>query len=307
MPRRASANGAKPAMSNAEIADVFDEVAGLLEAQQANPFRVQAYRNGARTLRSLDVPAAEILEREGADGLERLPAIGRSLADAIEQIIDTGRLMLLQRLREDVRPERVLATVPGIGPKLAERIHEALDIETLADLHAAAVDGRLAAVPGFGGKRVRAVAESLAGRLRHPLPQRAARKSHPANLPPVAELLDVDEEYRRKAAADRLVRIAPRRFNPTGEAWLPVLHTRRGDVQYTALYSNTARAHELGTTRDWVVIYRDDDHGNGQWTVITSRFGPLRGWRIVRGREDETRQYYAGRAPAPQPAVVSES
>jgi putative hydrolase len=66
-----------------------------------------------------------------------------------------------------------------------------------------------------------------------------------------------------------------------------VLHTERGTRHYTALFSNTARAHELGTTHDWVVIFRDDRDGHGQWTVITTRFGPLQGQRVVRGREPE--------------------
>ncbi len=112
-------------------------------------------------------------------------------------------------------------------------------------------------------------------------------------LPAVAELLDVDREYRERATAGTLRRIAPRRFNPSGEAWLPVLHTRRGDADYTALYSNTARAHELGTTKDWVVIYRDDGDGGGQWTVVTATSGALAGARVVRGREAECAHYYA--------------
>jgi putative hydrolase len=112
-------------------------------------------------------------------------------------------------------------------------------------------------------------------------------------LPPVAELLDIDAEYRRLAAKDRLPRIAPKRFNPTGEAWLPIQHTHRGDRHYTVLFSNTAKAHELGTTKDWVVIYRDDAKGDGQWTVITAGLGKLRGGRIVRGREAECEVYYA--------------
>jgi putative hydrolase len=90
-----------------------------------------------------------------------------------------------------------------------------------------------------------------------------------------------------------LPRIAPRRFNPTGQAWLPILHTQRSDRHYTVLFSNTARAHELGTTKEWVVIYRDDAKGDGQWTVITARLGKLRGRRIVRGREAECEAYYA--------------
>jgi putative hydrolase len=108
----------------------------------------------------------------------------------------------------------------------------------------------------------------------------------------VSELLDTDRECREKARAGQLPRIAPQRFNPTGEARLPVLHTQRGSRHYTALYSNTARAHELGTTHNWVVIYRDDHEGHGQWTVVTARYGPLRGRRMVRGREAECGTYY---------------
>jgi putative hydrolase len=109
-------------------------------------------------------------------------------------------------------------------------------------------------------------------------------------------LLAVDAEYRDKAAAGALPTIAPRRFNPDGSAWLPILHTERGGWHFTALYSNTARAHELGRTGDWVVLYfYDDHHQEGQHTVVTETRGPLAGRRVVRGREGECREYYYGR------------
>jgi putative hydrolase len=106
-------------------------------------------------------------------------------------------------------------------------------------------------------------------------------------------LLDVDLEYRRRAADGDLPTIAPRRFNPSGEAWLPVLHATRDPWHFTALFSNTAQAHQLGRTRDWVVIYfYDDEHAEGQHTVVTETHGPLIGQRVVRGREAECRAYY---------------
>ena len=89
-----------------------------------------------------------------------------------------------------------------------------------------------------------------------------------------------------------LRKIAPRRFNPGAEAWLPILHTHRGERHYTALYSNTARAHGLGKTRDWVVLYFDGGRGERQSTAITSERGPLRGKRIIRGREEECADLY---------------
>ena len=282
-------------LSNAEVGDRLNELAELLEAQNSNPFRVRAYRVAADTLRALQEPVPQIVERDGTAGLMSLPGIGESLARSIERLALSGELGLLNRLRgHKPASERVFTSLSGIGPKLAARIHDELGIETLADLEAAAYDGRLARVPGLGQKKIRGVRESLAGRFRRrPRVPAAQVTSVPKDNPPVAELLSVDDEYRRKAGADRLPRIAPLRLNPTGEAWLPVLHTHRGDRHYTALYSNTARAHELGMTHDWVVIYRDDHEGEGQWTVITSRLGRLQGHRIVRGREQECVEHYA--------------
>lgn len=277
-------------ITNAEIASCLDRIAELLQMQGANPFRIQAYRAAAQTLRDLQIPASSILEAKGVEGLRLLPHIGESLARTIEQLVDSGKVNLLEQLQGESGPEQILATVPGLGPVLANRIHEQLGIETLAELEAAAYDGRLAHVPGFGLNRVRGVRESLAGRFRRGA--QLARPQPKVNQPPVSELLDVDREYRQKAQAGRLPRIAPRRFNPTGEAWLPVLHTQRGHNHYTALFSNTAHAHELGTTKDWVVIYRDDEDGAGQWTVVTARLGRLKGKRLVRGREAECQAYY---------------
>jgi putative hydrolase len=111
--------------------------------------------------------------------------------------------------------------------------------------------------------------------------------------PEVSELLDVDREYREKAAEGQLQRITPRRFNPMREAWLPILHTRRGSRHYTALFSNSARAHQAGKTRDWVVLYSDNGSGDMRHTVITAMFEPLRGRRVVAGREAECQAYYA--------------
>ena len=114
-----------------------------------------------------------------------------------------------------------------------------------------------------------------------------------SNAPAVELLLDVDREYREKARAGLLPKVAPRRFNPEGKAWLPVLETRRGDRRYTALYSNTALAHELGKTRDWVVLYfARPGEPEEQVTVVTETHGRLNGQRVVRGREQECLRYY---------------
>ena len=104
----------------------------------------------------------------------------------------------------------------------------------------------------------------------------------------------MDRLYRQKAKVGELPTIAPKRFNPEGESWLPILHTTKQGWHFTALYSNTARAHKLKRTRDWVVMYfYDDEHHESQYTVVTETRGDLKGKRVVRGREAECKEYYA--------------
>jgi DNA polymerase (family X) len=119
---------------------------------------------------------------------------------------------------------------------------------------------------------------------------------------PIALLLDVDREYRAAAEADLLPKISTRRFNPHGKPWLPVLHTRRGEYRITALYSNTARAHELDRVHDWVVLYVEDDaEHESQYTVVTATRGALARRRVVRGREDECIAFHAAALNAAAP------
>jgi hypothetical protein len=281
-------SAARPAPVNEAVARQLEETGRLLAARKGNPFRAAAYARAARTVRGLDRSVASILEAEGIDGLDRLPGIGEAIARAVRDLLLTGRIPMLDRLRGDADPEALLATVPGIGRRSARRLDRDFGIHTLEDLETAAHDGRLARVPGFGEKRVAGIRDSLAGRLgRLRVP---ARPDSPE--PPVAELLDVDREYREGAAAGTIPRIAPRRFNPKRERWLPVLHTSRGGRRYTALFSNTARAHELGKTRSWVVVYFEAD-GQRTYTIVD---GPD-GRRVVAGREREP----AERAAVPFP------
>ena len=275
------------ALQNADIARRFEEVAQLLAKQPGKRFRVQAYRNAAETLRRLNCPVSKLLKKNGLKGLRELPGIGESLALSIRDMVVSGRLPVLDRLRGEGDPVGLLATVPGISRTMADRLHYGLALETLEDLETAAHDGRLTRLAGIRGKRLAAIIDSLAARL-----GRVRRPASHTPEPPLAEILDVDREYREGAEAGELPTIAPRRFNPEGKAWLPVLHTARGKRHYTALYSNTARAHEFGRTRDWVVLYSDGEGEEWQCTVITSEWGPLKGRRIVRGREGECIRHY---------------
>lgn len=282
---------------NDAYADRLREAATLLEAQGANAFRVAAYRRAADTLSHLPEPVGAIIDREGGAGLEALPGIGHGISASIIEMWRTGRWAQLERLRGCADPVQLFTLLPGLGRRLAERIHDELHADTLEALELAAHDGRLENVPGVGPRRAAAIRASLdaalsRGRLRRSTGIVAPRPPTTAP-PPVAELLEVDREYRDGAARGRLPTIAPKRFNPGGEAWLPVLHTTRGITHYTALYSNTALAHQLNRTRDWVVLYYDDDrHLEGQCTIVTETHGPLAGRRVVRGREAECRAHY---------------
>ncbi len=278
-------------VDNHRVADRLAEAADLLEQQHANAFRVSAYRRAAGTIRSLKQDLPGLLEQGGAASLTELPGVGDSLARAIAEMVQTGKWMQLERLRGTVDPEQLFQSIPGIGPRLAEQIHQQLNVESLEELEAACRDGRLEHLPGIGSRRAAMLRAAVAERLSRtrrwtPGPDDNAR-------PDIAVLLDVDREYRGKAERGSLQKIAPKRFNPSGEAWLPILHTERGAWHFTTMFSNTARAHDLERTDDWVVVYfHSDSEPEGQHTIVTETRGSLIGKRVVRGREQECRSYY---------------
>jgi hypothetical protein len=282
--------------TNDEIANILEQIADLLEVQRANPFRVRAYRNGARSVRAAGDSLARLVEKKQMKVVQDLPFIGEGIASTIAEFVNTGRVNLLDRLQGEISPEDLFMQVPGIGEDLAQRLAAELEIHSLEELEQAAHDGRLEKIDGFGDKRLQSVKVSLAGMLSRSAIRkvRKRRAEHPMKHKPGVELLlGVDGEYRRRAEAGKLKKIAPRRFNPEGEAWLPIMHTERESWSFTALYSNTARAHELGKVRDWVVIYFESSGVEDQCTVVTEKAGPLKGKRVVRGREEECRDFYA--------------
>ena len=281
---------------NRAAAALLRQYARLLELQNSNPYRVNAYLRAAQTLDSLQFDARGALRELGVDALTPLPFVGAGIALAINEIAKTGRLARLDRLRGSADPETLLKTLPGIGPRLAHKLHEALDVSSLEALEVAAHDGRLENLPGIGARRAAAIRASLAAALSRIAPPRGPAPEAPA----VDVLLDVDREYRERAAAGDLPKLTPRRFNPRREAWLPVLHTERRALHFTALFSNTANAHRLERTRDWVVIFfYDGEHREGQHTVVTETHGPLEGLRVVRGREGECAEHYGVSAYRP--------
>ena len=277
---------------NQEIADKLREIAALLEEQGAGPFRVNAYRRAASTVVNLNEAVSEVVEKKGLAGLIALPGIGEGIARSIYEYVAIGRMSRLESLRGGHDPVALFEQIPGVGPRLAQRIVETLHLDTLEALEVAAHNRRLEKVPGFSVNKVAMVQAWLAQVLGRRRPEHRAKE--PIDEPPVSLLLQIDRLYRDKAQAGELATITPKRFNPGGEAWLPIMHVSKGGWHFTALYSNTARAHQLQRTRDWVVIYfYDDQHHESQHTVVTEIRGSLTGRRVVRGREAECLRYHA--------------
>lgn len=150
-------------MVNADVAAMFNDVADLLELQGASVFRIRAYRNAARMLGDLGQSVQALME-QGKD-LDALPGIGADLAQKITTIVHTGKCPLLEQLRAQVPPGVVeLLRIPGIGPRRARALQQALGIRTLEDVQRAIADGRLRKVRGFGLKTQQRISESITAR-----------------------------------------------------------------------------------------------------------------------------------------------
>jgi len=148
-------------VDNDSIADAFEEMAELLEFRGENPFRIRAYRNGAKAIRELDEPVSAILDDESRD-LAKVPGIGKTLVEKTQTLLAQGKLPQLEKLRQEV-PEVVIqmARIPGLGAKKAVRLQEELQLESLADLRKACQEDQIANLKGFGGKTQQAILDGL--------------------------------------------------------------------------------------------------------------------------------------------------
>ncbi|MDH3744847.1 MAG: DNA polymerase/3'-5' exonuclease PolX [Acidobacteriota bacterium] len=153
-------------MENARIVAVLEEVADLLQLQEANPFRVRAYRNAARVLSEETTP----LRKRVASGedLTKLPSIGREMAAHVEELVETGELRLLDELGSEVPRSLVeVMALPGLGPKKAARLWKELGVESVEDLAAAVQAGTVAGLSGFGRKTELQLARAMTQHQRH--------------------------------------------------------------------------------------------------------------------------------------------
>lgn len=148
-------------MDSRTAAHVLGQIASLLELRGENRFRARAYQSAARAVLALDTDDLAPLLRSGE--LAELPGVGPATLDVLAELVETGDSSYLDRLREDT-PEGLLEMlrVPGLGTSKIHAIHAGLDIDTVAELEAAAKDGRLAALKGFGPKTAEKILKGLA-------------------------------------------------------------------------------------------------------------------------------------------------
>jgi len=147
-------------VQNSDVSDIFNKVADLLEIEGANPFRVRAYRNAARTISSLPRSVSDMIESE--ENLTELPGIGEDLAGKIKEVVQTGSLAQLEALESSTPSELSrLMKVAGLGPKRVKAIYENLGVVDLKSLKEAAEKGKVRELEGFGKKTEQTILEEL--------------------------------------------------------------------------------------------------------------------------------------------------
>ncbi|KWB18731.1 phosphoesterase [Burkholderia cepacia] len=234
---------------NAGYAAVFAEIADMLEIQGANPFRVRAYRNAARTIADYGRDIATMIAN--GDDLGKIPSIGPDLASKLREIAATGTCELQQTLRHALPGAIVeLLDVPGLGAKRVKALHEALHVDSLEQLRAEAKSGHVRELPGFGAKTEAHLLEAIDDRLQRE-PQRFL-------LPDAAHsLLPLLERLRAIAGVGKAVPAGSfrRRRETVGD--LDILVTAR-DPQAVADafvgYGEVARVLAHGKTKSSVVL-----------------------------------------------------
>jgi putative hydrolase len=220
-----------------------------------------------REISSLLDHIADLLEAKGEN-----PFRIRSYRAAASSV--AGVRQSLARIVQDQGAEG-LSGLKGVGEKLSGLIREYVDTGTVQLLKELEKE-----VP--------------ADKLREVETERADHSFGKPIEVPVKIILEVDAEYRRKAAGGKLKKIAPRLLNPEKKAWLPILTKEHQGFKFTVMFSNTPTAHKLGKTDDWVVVYIQKGKGENQCTVVTESRGLLKGKRVIRGRERECERQYAG-------------
>ncbi|MFL6237222.1 MAG: DNA polymerase/3'-5' exonuclease PolX [Thermoanaerobaculia bacterium] len=235
-------------MDNPEIARTLEEVADILEIQGSNPFRIRAYRNAVRTVETVTVPLRRWVEEGRA--LTDLPGIGKEMANHIKEMVETGTLGFRDELLAEVPRSLIeLMRLPGLGPKKARKVFDELQIGSVDELEAAAREGRIAALPGFGAKSQEKILAGIADYRQQGsrfLLNEAERSVEPLlaylRETPEVERLEVAGSYRRRKETIGDIDLLAIASQP-----LPVMERFRG-------YAQVDKILMAGDTRSTVVL-----------------------------------------------------
>jgi DNA polymerase (family 10) len=152
-------------MTKAQIAEVLENIATLLELKDENPFKIRAYANAARAIEAWGGNFADLQDEEA---LKKMPGIGKAIAGKVKELATTGSLKYLDELRAEF-PAAILElfSIPGLGAKKIKALYEQLNVSSIEQLQKACQSGRVAALPGFGETTQEKLCKAIADRTRH--------------------------------------------------------------------------------------------------------------------------------------------
>ncbi len=152
-------------MEKAQIAEVLDQIATLLELKGENPFKIRAYSNAARSIEAFGGSFATL---QDAEALEKIPGVGKAIAAKIKELAETGALKFFDELRAEF-PAGILElfSISGLGAKKIKALWEKLQVSSIAQLQEACDAGRVAELPGFGKTTQEKLCQAIAARAKH--------------------------------------------------------------------------------------------------------------------------------------------
>ncbi|MFW6102044.1 MAG: DNA polymerase/3'-5' exonuclease PolX [Chloroflexota bacterium] len=236
---------------NAEIAEIFNEYADLLEIKGANQYRVRAYRTAARNISNLSRSTAEMVSKK--EDISKLPGLGKDLAGKVADIVNTGKLPQLEDLKKELPAELIdISKLEGLGPKRTGVLYQNLGITSIEQLEEAAKKQEIRELPGFAAKTEQKIIEEI-GRKGE-----AAGGKKRYKLSVIEELAQPLLAYLKKVGGVKRVEAAGsyrRRKETVGDLDILVTHEKKADVMKQFVeYEDVERVISKGDTRSTVVL-----------------------------------------------------
>lgn len=264
-------------ISNAEVAHAFEEIAILLELENANPFRIRSYRNAALVINSFSRPISELLDKQL--DLTKYRGIGKDLAGKIKTFVETGHIPLLDELTKR-HPKGILelSKIENLGPKRIQRLYNELGISSIAELKNAALKKKIKKIKGFGEKSEKKILEGVEDLL-------AFGKENRVQLFVADQIAKNFVSYLKKIREVSKVELAGsyrRRKETVGD--LDILVTSNGPkevVKHFISYEDVRKVISEGSTKSSVIlrngfrvdlrVLKDESFGSGLYYFTGSK------------------------------------